>query len=133
MYLVKNKSGLYSPMDESDFEESKSVGVGNVVKATKPRNYLFHKKMFALFKLGFDSQDKFDKFEVYRKIILIKAGYFDIAPTKNGEPYYIPQSLAYENMKAEVFEKCFTDVLDVISKETETAPEQIKSELAGFY
>ena len=120
-------------MDETDFEESKKIGIGNVVKASAPRNYKFLKKAFALLNIGFENQDRHDKFEVYRKIITIKAGYYDLAPTKDGEPYYLPKSLSYENMSSVDFEKWFTDTLDVISKEISLSSQDIVSELQGFY
>jgi len=133
MYLIKNKSGLYSPMDESDFEQSKGVGVGSVVKATKARNWKFHKKAFALMKIGFENQDRYETMEVYRKVITIRAGYFDTAPTKDGEEYYFAKSLSFDNMGASEFEKWYECTLNIISKDMETQPDIIRNELNGFY
>lgn len=133
MYLVKLKSGNYSPYDTSDHDESGKVITGDVVKATKSRNYQFHKKAFALLNLGHQNQDKYELFEVYRKVITIRAGYYDEAPTKNGEVYFIPKSLSYENMSTDRFDKWYQDVLGVISSDLSTAPKNIEDELINFY
>lgn len=133
MYLIKSKNGTFSPVDNTDYEENKKIAPGTVVKVSQARNYKFLKKMFALFKLAHSSQDRIEKFEPFRKILILKAGYYYEVPNKDGEPYYIPQSLSYSEMSAETFEKVFNDVLDVVAKEIQTAPEQIRRELEGFY
>ncbi|MCH8310002.1 MAG: DUF1367 family protein [Chloroflexi bacterium] len=66
-------------------------------------------------------------------MITIRAGYYDEAPTKDGEVYYIPKSLSYENMSTERFDKWFQDVLTIIASDLDTAPEKIKKELVNFY
>lgn len=132
-YLIKNKTGQYSPMDESDFEASRSVGIGTVVKATAPRNFKFHKKAFALLNLGFSNQSQYTQFEVYRKIVTIKSGFFDEAPGKDGHTYYIPQSLSYDTMSAETFEKWYSATLQVLSEQMDTKTETIRQEIDRFY
>lgn len=133
IFLIKNKSGLFSPMDSDDHDESKKLAVGEVVKAKRSRNYEFHKKGMALLNLGHQNQDRYENFDVYRKIITIKAGFYDIAPTKDGTPYYIPKSLSYDKMTAKEFEEWYEATLTVIAKELDTAPEDIKNELNSFY
>ena len=92
MYLTKTHNG-YIPSDDTSYEQSKKIKVGDEVKASKPRNAKFHRKAFVLLNLGHDNQDIYDQFEVYRKVITIRAGYYDEAPTKNGEIYYIYNSI----------------------------------------
>lgn len=133
MYLVKNKSGLYSPLDESDFELSRSVGIGTIVKAAAPRNYKFLKKSFALLNLGFQSQEKYKSLDVYRKVITIRAGYYEEAESKDGHYYCFPKSLAFDAMSSETFEQWFTATLDIIASDTQTAPEELRKEIEGFY
>lgn len=132
-YLIKTKTGNFVPADDEAINFCKSISAGGEVKVSKARNSKHHRKAFALLNLGFDNQNKFDNFEVYRKILTIKAGFFDIAPTKNGEPYYIPKSLSYEQMSAEDFEKWFSATLNIIATETQTSPEKIQAEIEGFY
>ena len=132
-YLIKGKTGTYSPCDESDFEQSKGVGVGNVVKCTASRNYLFHKKFFALIKVGFDAQDKHKNIEWYRKALVIRAGFFDLIDVDGTE---IPQaqSLSFDNMGAERFEKIYNAVLDIIYDDMsgDTTKDELIKEVEQF-
>src|ERR1035437_10286727 len=129
MYLIKNKAGFYLPAYISDQEESDKIAVGTFIKGTAPRNYKFHKKAFVLLQIGSDNQTNFTSFEVYRKVMTIMAGYYDEAPTKTGGTYYIPQSLSYDSMSAEKFNKWYIDVLNVIAGQMETKSETINNEV----
>lgn len=133
MHLVKLQTGHYAPFDDKDYEESKKIPVGDIIKGVKSRNWKFHKKGFALLNLGFENQEKCPVFEVYRKVITIRAGYFDETPTKDGEVYYIAKSLALENMSAESFEQWFEATLNVIANDLGNAPDEVRAEIAGFY
>lgn len=133
MYLIKNKAGTYSPFDTSDHDASSKIAPGTVIKATQSRNYQFHKKAFALMSIAFDNQDKIASFEVYRKILTLKAGYYDEVPDKAGKPYFIPQSLSYDTMSADNFEKWYTAMLDVVATELSTSPESIREQIDSFY
>lgn len=133
MYLVKKKDGSFTPSDNNDYNEAKKVKVGEYVKCTRTRNVKHHKKAFALLNLWFENQDRFQEFEIARKVITIRAGYYDIAPTKDGEPYYIPKSLSFENMSQSDFEKWYEATLNIVAKDLEQSPDAIQAELAGFY
>jgi len=133
MYLLKLKSGHYAPYDTSDHEASQKIPIGSVVKASKSRNYLHLKKAFALIKIGFDSQDKYESEEVYRKVLTIRSGFFDEVEGKDGKTYYFPKSLAFDNMGQEAFDKVYSAILDIIAKDTQTAPETIRAEVESFY
>ena len=133
LYLIKNKSGLYSPSDEESQTASKKLAIGSEVKATQARNVGHHRKAFALLNMGFDNQDRYTSLELYRKIITIKAGYFDMVDGKEGKTYYIPKSISFEAMNQIDFQKCYDAMLEVIAKEMQTAPEQIQAELNSFF
>ncbi len=133
MFLTKTKQGYFIPSDDSTSEWCKKLPIGEEVKISKPRNSLFHRKAFALLNLGFENQDKYQTLEIYRKILTIRAGYYDEVPNKNGEPYYIPKSLSYESMSAENFDKWYNDTLNLISSDMKTLPETITQELNSFY
>jgi len=133
MYLVKLGNGHYTPSDDKSQEESQKIPVGSEIKGVKARNIKFHRKSFALLNLGYNNQDKFESFEVYRKVIIIRAGFYDEAPTKDGEVYFIPKSLSFENMSANDFEAWYEATLNILSKDLETKPEEINAEIQGFY
>ena len=133
MYLTKLATGQYTPSDDKSHEESQKIKVGSEIKGVKARNIKFHRKAFALLNLGFNNQDKFESFEVYRKVIIIRAGFYDEAPTKDGEVYFIPKSLSFENMSANDFEAWYEATLNIVSKDLETSTDDINAELQGFY
>lgn len=143
MHLVKKLDGSYIPANDSDYELSKKVGAGEIVKATKSRNYEFHKKIWALFKLGFDNwnptivetewgtpKKSFDRF---RKDMIIRAGYYELTVNTKGEVKAEAESMSYENMGAEKFQRLYDDVLILIGELLETSPEDIQSELQNYY
>jgi hypothetical protein len=132
MYLVKLKSGLYSPTDQESQDASRNIPVGSEVKATVARNVKFHRKAMALLNIGFENQDRYHSFEVYRKVITIRAGYFEMGEVSDNE-IPIAESLSFTSMSSERFEKWFNATLDVISSDMQTAPEKIKREIEGFY
>ncbi len=133
MFLTKLASGQYTPSDDKSHEESQKIKVGSEIKGVKARNVKFHRKAFALMNLGFNNQERYPSFEVYRKVIIIRSGYFDEAPTKNGEVYYIAKSLSFDNMSANDFDAFYEAALNVISKDLETAPEIVNEQIAGFF
>lgn len=127
-YLVRLKNGHYAPYDTTDHEASAKVPVGGVVKATKSRNYQFHKKLMALFQIGFDNQDIFKTFDGYRYAKTMDAG-FKIGDGGRERA----ESLSFDTMGAEKFERVFNGVMDLIASDMDTAPETIKKEVEGFY
>lgn len=132
MILVKQKTGSYLPAFQSDKDESDRVKIGESVTAKRSRNYEFHKKFMALINLCFANQDKYKNFEVFRKIMVINAGYYDEATDKNGRVVPIAHSISFENMDAETFEKLYKDMLDVVAVKLQTSPEEVQQELINF-
>lgn len=117
MYLVKKRDGSYIPYDDYDHEESKKIPVGEAVKVKQERNYLHLKKTFAIMNIGFENQDKIEFFEPYRKIMIMKAGYYDEVRDKDGKPYFIPKSISYAAMSQQDFNKFYDALLIAISKD----------------
>jgi hypothetical protein len=95
--LVKKGMAYYPAFDE-DYEFSKKVHQGNIVKCKteKQRNYLFHRKLFAVLKIGFDNQEQYDNMELYRARVLIAVGHCDIIMLESGKANFIPKSISYE-------------------------------------
>lgn len=115
MYLIKKINGSYIPYDEYDGVESQKIKVGTVIKFNKARNYKFHKKAFHLLNIGFENQEKYKTFEMYRKIMTILAGYFEYATGKDGIKYPIPDSISYDKMSAEKFDQYFEAMSKVVA------------------
>lgn len=115
VHLRKNYDGSFLPADQEAAEWAIKIKTGEVVYATfkKLRNYEFHKKYFGLISIAFQNQEEFVNQEFLRKIMQIKAGYFD--PILFEETVYrIPKSISFGSMDHEEFEQLYSSVLDVI-------------------
>jgi len=100
------------------------IGEALRVNYTKPRNYEFHKKYFALLNLGFDSwepeevthnnivaQKNFDKF---REDITILSGFYDVVIDTNGNAKPKAKSISFGNMSQDDFEGLYSKTIDVL-------------------
>lgn len=133
MHLTKRKDGAYIPSDDESHEASKKLAIGSEVKATQARNAPFHRKAFALLNLGFSNQQRYTSLDLYRKIITIKAGYFDMVDGQGGKTFCIPHSISFDAMNQIEFQKCYDAILEVISKELGNKPEEIQAQLNSFF
>ena len=131
-YLVKLDNGYFAPMYNKDKEQADKIEIGGEVSCKRARHGKFHRKCMSLLQLGYDNQEKYASFEVYRKIITIKAGFYHEVESKRGIEYF-PQSISFENMSQEKFEKLFEAYLEVISEQLQTSPPEIKAALEGYY
>lgn len=136
--LVKTKNG-YQPAADSDIEASKSIEYGEIVrcKSVDQRNYLFHKKYFALIRFTFhhlperfDGQfmDEEDLREELLKAIGWKRTYIDF----NGKEQTRAKSISYESVGQKRFEKIYQRTLDVVCRMLDTNEETIMGELLHF-
>ena len=131
------------PLYNSDYDVFKKVKKNTALRfeVVQQRNYEFHKKLFALINLGYENQEftAVDKdgvtvtvsFEHYRKLVILKAGFYDIIQTEKGV-VYMPQSISYSSMDNAEFEELFNAILDVIAKQLNTAPHEIRNQVDDF-
>lgn len=100
------------------------------VETVFPRNYKFHKKMFALFTVGFDSWEPDRKrfnyngrpieknFERFREQVLIMAGHYDQVFSLRGDKMeLVAKSISYAAMDDADFETLYSAVIDVLLRE----------------
>lgn len=132
MFLTKLENGDYRPTYSSDSAESAKIGIGTEVKATRARNAKHHRKGMALLKLGFDNQDTFTDFTIYRYVVTMKAGFVAWVKGTDGNDHPLPKSISFENMSQSEFEDYYSAVLTVILKEADLTDEQIQTELINF-
>lgn len=125
MYLIKQNNGHYIPLDDSDYEDSKKIGIGKVVKVSQARNYEHHKKAMAILNIGFENQEEIEIFDIYRKVITMKAGFYDSVIDKNGNPFPIVRSLKFDLMSQKDFNEFYDSMLIVVAKELKITPEEL--------
>jgi hypothetical protein len=147
LHLKKIDNCLY-PCDDESANYLFQVKQGTVLKAnvSKPRNYIFHQKYFALLNLAYDSWDpvvehkgvKIEKnFDKFREDIQIMAGYGDAVINLNGEVRYKSKSISFGSMSPEDFEKLYSNVINVILQKvlhtyTEDDLERVVEEVLSF-
>ena len=117
--LHNTSHGLIPQYDE-DYEEKKKLKIGQnyVAEITQPRNLGFHRKFFALVKIGYDNlpEDLIDphpSFDVYRKMCIVRAGFYRIYKTERGQ-FIEAESMSFGNMSEERFSELYNRILDVI-------------------
>jgi len=131
--LVENTETGFVPCYDSDYEAKKKYKIGERYwfEEKKARNYEFHKKFFALIKVGHNNTKLDLPFDVYRKVMIIKAGYFKAYNTGKGT-YYEADSISFESMDEEKFQEVYSRVLDKIIEDIGTTKEIIEQQLLSF-
>lgn len=131
--FVKNTLNGLVPLYPADLDEKKRLKLGQEyeVEITKPRNAGFHRKFFALVNIGWENTDLDMPFEVYRKYIIMKAGYFKTYQTPKGI-LYEPDSISFANMDQDTFEELYSRVLDKIIADIGCSAEEIETVLINF-
>lgn len=124
--LLQRVPDGFVPADDDAFEKCKRFKTGSLVEleVTEVRNYQFHKKFFALLKVGFDAweptveehrgmpvQKNFDRF---RKDVTIAAGFYEQVVNIRGDVRAEAKSIAFGNMSEEEFGKLYNSVVDVL-------------------
>jgi len=128
LIIVKTASGLFAPYGEESQEAVAKVKVGQLLqgKFTRMRNYEYHKRMFALWQLGFDIytetapgveykgeriQPTLDRF---RKDVTILAGYYETSVRLDGTIRVEAKSISFASMDQTEFEALFSASINVI-------------------
>jgi hypothetical protein len=132
--LLRNTISGLIPIYPSDQDSKKKLKLGEDYEADikMPRNYLFHKKLFALFNIGCQNSKMDLPFEVYRKIMTVRAGYFTAYQTDEGV-YYEPDSLSFTAKDEAQIEEVYSRVLDAIIKDIGSTSEEIERALCDFF
>ena len=107
------------PADEETHNEMQKWRSGETVHADfkRMRNPQFHRKFFSLCKTVFDSQEHFEDFDIFRKWLTMKCGFFDTVVTPANATIFLPQSISFGKMSQDEFEKLYSKAIDVSLKE----------------
>jgi len=116
VHLKKNYDGSFLPADQEAAEWSAKLKIGQVVAADfkAVRNYEFHKKYFGMLKMAFENQEDYPSLEKLREAAQIAAGYYEVIYMLDGRRGLKSQSIAFDSMNQEEFEKLYSAVLNVI-------------------
>lgn len=127
IFLRRTLSG-FAPDTDDDQEAVKRFRLNEVVRAdvVKPRNIRFHRKWFALVKVGYQLWEEFcprhqyngtevlPEFERFRKDVTILAGYAKPVINVKGELRLEAESISFASMDDERFEKLYSATINVL-------------------
>jgi len=131
--LLKNIATGLIPLYDSDIDEKRKLTIGTVYEADikNPRNYEFHKKFFALINLGHHNTKLELPFNVYRKLMIMRAGYFTVYDTGKGI-LYEADSISFGSKTEDEFQEVYSRVLDQIIKDIGLTSDEVEVELTNF-
>ncbi|WP_419832104.1 DUF1367 family protein [Endozoicomonas atrinae] len=128
--LQKVGSQMLVPVSDDDQRFVQQLKTGQVIRAEfrKARNPHFHRKFFALLKLGFDyfepqpyrmeGTDQWftpeKNFDEFRRWVTVKAGFYDVIGYPDGSVRVRARSLKFSSMSQEHFEQLYSTALDVL-------------------
>jgi len=114
--LIKTLSGVFKPAYDSDYENAKKIALNEpfVFKYSKPRNYKFHKKFFALVNMLYQNQEQYNNLEYLRKDLIIESGFYEIRYGIHGEEIKEAKSISFSNMDEIEFSELYNRVVDTI-------------------
>ena len=122
LYLRKLANGTLAPDDAASTDCLRKVKVGDVVSGdfTRPRNYQWFRKWWALLQYAFDTWEPpvgpEKNFERFRKDITILAGYYDVVPRVRGEPKAEAKSISFASMEQDDFEGLYEATITTLIK-----------------
>ena len=131
--MLKTKQGL-TPLYNSGYDDYQKLKIGweGEVTFKQPRNYLFHKKFYALVNMAFENQEKFNNVTHYRKCLTIKAGFYT-AYDMDGWTHKEADSISFASMDELAFSDLYSKMVDVIIKEIGVTGKEIEQELVNFF
>lgn len=131
------KKGIYLiPASDNDKVKFAKIGQGEIVQVEfdRKRNTLFHRKFFALLNIGFENQDTFDLFDIYREYVLIGVGFCYIFIRPDGQPNYKAKSISYENLPDNNdFEKVYNDAVSFIANQLSLTNDELTIEILSNF
>ena len=116
--LVKQLNNSFKVAFDSDYEKIKKIKAGDEVECEikKPRNYKFHKKLFALLNLVYQNQEHYVNIDHLRYDLTIAAGYYEKRISIHGEEITEPKSISFAKMDDHEFSEYYSSIVDQIVK-----------------
>ena len=132
----------FIPATDREADQIKKIPNGAIIELeykTK-RNYEFHKKVFAFFNFCFDFWvneneflDEYTSFDMFRKNLLVVAGYKQVYYKIDGSLRVEAKSLAYDKMNQEEFEQCYHALIQAAMNTLFTGHDEYYDRLVSFF
>lgn len=127
------------PISDEDIHKLKKISEGEVIEVDVkiPRNYKFHKKLFALLDLMYENDSLELTKERYRKEMLKVAGYYESYIGADGIEVREAKSISFAKMEQHEFDNMFQDMLQVaclrLGVDEGIITEELKFKLGKFF
>lgn len=111
--MIKPRKGIFYPGDDESADAMMKLSGSYSVEIKSARNPQFHRYVFKMLHLMYDMVDEEMGFDPWRRLLLIKAGYFTSVGVSDGAKeiaYLVPDSLSFENMEQEEFRVCWNNI-----------------------
>ena len=119
--VIKHPGGVFSPANDMEFEKTVKFKTGEQyqVEIKLHRRPEFHRKVFAFFNFCFYHWksdrvfiDETGQFDVFRKNLIVLAGFYDEYFNLKGEVRIEAKSLSFGSMSQEEFELCYSALIN---------------------
>ena len=131
--FIKTQTGLIPDCDETREILNKVKNGDGIILDYKPkRNYLFHKKLFALLNLIFQNQSHYKSIDNILEMCKFRAGYYETIVTHKGKKHYKTKSICFSKMDNLEFEKFYSEIIDVALELTGLLKKDIEKEIISF-
>lgn len=107
------KAGYSGPIFVPVLDDVENVPYGEIMaELRKNRNPGNHKRYFAFIKMSFDMQDYYNEVDIWRKMLQMKAGFFDEVISEKGVAVYLPRSVNWDELDETEFKPLFTKIVN---------------------
>ena len=146
--LMRVGGGLVAADNQSaEIVAKMKIGAGVQCEIKRHNNPDFHRKMFALLNLAFESWDPGQReyrgavvnknFDQFRRDITILAGFYDSVITLRGEVRLTAKSLNFSSMGQEEREQLYSKIIDVVlskilTQYTRADLDNVVNQILGF-
>jgi len=138
-FHLAKQGNKFIPADTESQITANKIGQGEVVrcKSISYRNYEFHKKFFALIRLAFQNlpeslDNHFPTEDDLRKELIKAAGFYTTHKDFNGNTVKEAESISFEKMSQERFEKVYDRVLDLVCRMICVPQTEVMNQLQNF-
>ena len=133
--LIKTLNGSFKPAYDSDYEKEKKINLNEplIYSYSKPRNYRFHKKFFALVNMVFDNQEQYTNIEHLRKDLTIESGFYDTRYDLHGNQVLEAKSISFASMDEIEFNELYNRFVDTVIKYFKFDREDISENIQQYF
>lgn len=135
IYMVKQLNGSFLPAHDSDLELARKLKSNDVYRFqySRPRNYKFHKKFFALLDLVYDNQENYTDREKLRKDLIVEAGFWEEKTNYiTGVVTQEAKSIEFASMDEDEFNELYRAMLDTVIRVFGWEGSDIEANVAEF-